>query len=67
MGGLKHKINQFYMNTLLSTNDETNDDLKLRKYKDFEDFYLTLKNLLNDLKKKNKFIAEGVYLKKLSF
>ena len=55
------------MNTLLSTNDETNDDLKLRKYKDFEDFYLTLKNLLNDLKKKNKFIAEGVYLKKLSF
>ena len=50
------------MNTLLSTNDKTNDDLKLRKYKDFEDFYISLKNLLNDLKKKNKFI-----FKKLSF
>ena len=49
------------MNTLLSTNDKTNDDLKLRKYKDFEDFYISLKNLLNDLKKKNKFIAEGAY------
>ena len=52
------------MNTLLSTNDKTNDDLKLRKYKDFEDFYISLKNLLNDLKKKNKFIAEGAYFKK---
>ena len=59
--GLKPKINQFYKNTLLSTNDKTNDDLKLRKYKDFEDFYISLKNLLNDLKKKNKFIAEGAY------